>query len=118
MEREGKQKFGDEGEEEALRYLLEQNYSLLAAKFSTRWGEIDLVMRHKEIVKHRRNDHFGQPEEAVTKTKQAHLAKAALVFIQNRRLQNKMIRFDVVSIGPLGLRHYPDAFSAGYDFYY
>jgi putative endonuclease len=95
----------------------------LASNYATKWGELDLVMEEGRIlvfveVKRRQNSRYGEPEEAVSAMKQKHLMRAALCYLQKARVENRMVRFDVVSIGPGGLRHIPDAFSADGSYYY
>ncbi len=115
--------YGRDGEDLARKFLERKGYAWAASNYSTRWGEIDLIMEKRGTivfveVKRRQNDHFGAPEEAVTRTKREHMIKCALAYLQEGRLENKALRFDVVSIGPLGTRHYPNAFYAGGDYYY
>ena len=115
--------FGDEGEEEARRFLEKKGYTFVEANFRARSGEIDLIFKDKQTwvfveVKRRTGDRFGAPEEAITQTKKDHMVKAALSYIQDVGLSDQNIRFDVVSLGPLGLRHYRSAFLAGSDYYY
>jgi putative endonuclease len=59
------------GEELALRYLTRQGYTLVERNYRTRYGELDLVVRHGTTlvfveVKLRRGTGFGDPLEAVT----------------------------------------------------
>jgi putative endonuclease len=117
------QQYGRDGEDLAKAFLERKGYTWVASNFSTRMGEVDLIMKHKTAlvfveVKRRQHDHFGEPEEAVTKTKRAHMIKCALAYLQDKNLQSQMVRFDVVSIGPRGTRHYPNAFYAGHNYYY
>lgn len=114
---------GREGENVARRYLEERGYQCLAANFSTRWGEIDLIMKIKDTlvfveVKQKETSDFGEPAEAVTRKKINRLTRAAMVYLQAIGVWNAPMRFDVVSMGPSGLRHYRNAFNVGNDFYY
>ena len=120
---ETKQSYGKKGEKWAAQFLEKQGYKILAINYRTPWGELDLVLeKDKTIVfaevKRRGSDRFGEPEEAVVGWKRRHIARAALAFLQSARLENKMIRFDVISVSPAGLRHIPDAFDVGDEFYY
>src|SRR5205809_220534 len=104
------QDIGDKGENTACTFLEKKGYRLLCANFSSRLGEIDLVMEDRATivfveVKRRIDERYGQPEEAVTPTKQRHMAKAALSFIRFRRLFERAMRFDIVAIGPSGIKH-------------
>jgi putative endonuclease len=94
---------GDEGERLAARYLRRLGYKILARRYRTAMGEIDLIARDGTCivfveVKTRRSDIAGQPHEAVDAYKQAQLARLALAFLKRYRLLEKPARFDVVSI--------------------
>jgi putative endonuclease len=94
---------GDEGERLAARYLRRQGFRILARRYRTAAGEIDLVARDgKSIVfvevKTRRSDAAGQPHEAVDVYKQSQLTRLALAFLKRFRLLEQPARFDVVSI--------------------
>lgn len=120
---EHNKRYGFGGEELARKYLEAKGYTWVASNFSTRLGEVDLVMKVKSTlvfveVKRRQNDRFGAPEEAVTKTKRDHMIKGALAYLQELGLQDQRVRFDVVSLGPNGIRHFPNAFFAGGEYYY
>lgn len=117
------QKLGAEGEEEACLYLLKKGYRKIASNFRTRFGEIDLIMEKGSAlifveVKKRSNDLYGEPEESVVPTKKSHLAKAALHYILKNDIRDRMIQFDVVSLGDFGIRHYPNAFETNGNSYY
>jgi putative endonuclease len=112
---------GNEGERLAARYLRRQGFRILARRYRTPAGEIDLVARDgKSIVfvevKTRRSEAAGQPHEAVDHYKQAQLTRLALAFLKRFRLLEQPARFDVVSIvwesaasGP-EIIHYRNAF--------
>jgi putative endonuclease len=68
-------------------------------------------------VKHRRSDEYGEPEEAITPTKMRHLEKAALIYILHSKSHERAVRFDVVVIGPFGIRHHENAFMVGGSYY-
>lgn len=67
-------------------------------------------------VKHRRSQAFGEPYEAVTKSKQKKIILAANAYLQKFRNNIPTCRFDVVSLvgdlkNPL-IEHISDAFLA------
>jgi len=118
-----KQLSGKEGEKLALEYLKGKGFSPLGSHYWTRYGELDLIMEDEGTVvfvevKRRNSDTYGEPEEAVTPFKRNHLARAALMYIKERNLFEKAIRFDVVSVGPEGIKHFTDALEFQTDFYY
>jgi putative endonuclease len=112
---------GDEGERLAARHLRRQGFRILARRYRTAAGEIDLIARDgKSIVfvevKTRRSDAAGQPHEAVDLHKQSQLTRLALAFLKKFRLLEQPARFDVVSIVwessvcPPEITHYRNAF--------
>jgi putative endonuclease len=112
---------GDEGERLAARYLRQLGYKILARRYRTPMGEIDLIARDGACtvfveVKTRRSEVAGQPHEAVDRCKQAQLTRLALAFLKRYRLLEKPARFDVVSITWEGVGaeprivHYRNAF--------
>ena len=107
---------GRRGEREAAAHLAKGGFRLLAVNHLCRSGEVDLVMEEGDVlvfveVKKRTNATFGDGEEAVTPAKCRRIVRAAMNFIQQRRLGDRLVRFDVVILEPSGgARHYPGAF--------
>jgi putative endonuclease len=112
---------GSEGERLAARFLRRQGYRILARRYRTALGEIDLIARDGSCivfveVKTRRTELAGQPHEAVDRAKQAQLTRLALAFLKRYRLLEQSARFDVVSIVWEGtsaepeIVHYKNAF--------
>ena len=112
---------GDEGERVAARYLRRHGYKILARRYRTPLGEIDLIARDGACivfveVKTRRTDLAGQPHEAVDWAKQSQLTRLALAFLKRYRLLDRSARFDVISIVWEGstseprIMHYKNAF--------
>jgi putative endonuclease len=94
---------GDEGERLAARYLRRQGYKILARRYRTAMGEIDLIARDGACivfveVKTRRSDVAGRPHEAVDSCKQAQLTRLALACLKRYGLLEQPARFDVISI--------------------
>ena len=103
MEGDSRVAFGKLGESVACEALARAGYAVLARRFRTRMGEIDIVCRDGPSVvfvevKARRSTRFGDPAEAVTPRKQRRLARMAQIFLGRHRLEGKPCRFDVVSI--------------------
>jgi len=95
--------FGKISEEQASSFLESQGYRILFHNYKARGSEIDIIAREKDTicfveVKSRCSDRFGSPQEAVTPAKQQKIARAALMFLQENKLQDKSCRFDVVAI--------------------
>ena len=94
---------GQEGEDRAAKFLIEQGYRILERNYRTKSGEIDLIALHKDEVvfvevKTRTSDVFGAPELAVNPRKQRSMIKAALGYIKYKKLHQVPCRFDVVTV--------------------
>lgn len=111
---------GDEAEGWAERHLEQKGYRLVERNFSTRLGEIDLIMEKKDTlifveVRERNSTQYGSPAETVTPRKQARIGKAALMFLKTHHLYNKNLRFDIVAIANGTVTHLENAFTpSGY----
>jgi putative endonuclease len=100
---DARQSLGKLGEDLACAELGRQGYAILARRYRTRFGEIDIVARDAESivfveVKTRRGRAFGDGAEAVTATKQRRIAQMAVDFLMRHRLQDSPCRFDVVAV--------------------
>jgi putative endonuclease len=96
-------RLGETGERLAETYLTGKGYQAVERNFRCRVGEIDLILRDGATwvfveVKTRSSSRYGAGREAVGKVKQAHLQRAALFYLQSRRLGDVPFRFDVVEI--------------------
>jgi putative endonuclease len=119
-----RQALGLEGETRACRALEARGYRVLARRYRTRAGELDIVARHDGVivfveVKTRRGGAFGDPAAAVTVQKQRRLAAMAGDFLARHRWFDQPVRFDVVTIccsqdGPPEVRVIRDAFRPGW----
>ncbi len=95
--------FGKSGEDLAAEFLKQNGYKILARNFRTKLGELDIVALDKNTVcfvevKTRSSAAFGLPQEAVFPAKQRQIIKAALVFLQEKKLTDKFCRFDVAAV--------------------
>lgn len=123
--RDGRIPLGRSGEAEAVRYLRRRSYEIIETNFRTRYGEIDIIARHGEVVafvevKTRHGAAFGRPFEAVGPRKQEQLRRMALSWVARRQGDPAFalcaFRFDVISITvdasgrPLEIVHLEDAF--------
>jgi len=103
MSSDPRQTLGELGETLACDELRRRGYAILERRYRTRYGEIDIVARHGDVlvfveVKARRGDAFGSGAAAVTPNKQRRVARMAADFLVRRRLQDRPCRFDVVSV--------------------
>lgn len=91
------------GERLAYAFLRRQGYRIVAHRYRSRSGEIDLIGWDGDIlafieVKYRRNRRYGGPEEAVDRSKQRRICGAAADYRQGLRRQAAAWRFDIVGI--------------------
>jgi len=116
--------FGQGAEEAAARFLEARGMRVLARSFRTRSGEIDLIVRHGEVlvfveVKARASLSWGSPSEAVGWRKRARMERAARFFLLRQGFHPEPpCRFDVVEVlarpgEPWLFRHLEDAFGTG-----
>lgn len=115
-----RQELGKLGEEIAVRELEGRGYEILARRYRTPRGEIDIVARDGATtvfveVKVRATAEFGTAAEAVTAWKQRRLAAMATDYLARNGGLSGPCRFDVVAIDGLGdamqVTVYPDAFA-------
>ena len=102
-----RQTLGKQGESLACRALTERGYAILATRFRTRFGEIDIVARHGRTivfveVKARRTNRAGDAAEAVSSYKRHRIAAMALDYLAWTRALDERCRFDVVAIDGIG----------------
>ena len=84
MSSDRRQTLGELGETLACDELRRRGYAILERRYRTRYGEIDIVARHGDVlvfveVKARAGDAFGTGAEAVTAYKQRRVARMAEV---------------------------------------
>lgn len=96
---------GQKGEAVAAKYYLDRGARLLEHGYRTRQGELDLVLMEGETVviaevKTRTRSDSMMPAEAVGPAKQRRLILASQLFLQQRRLAEHPVRFDVVEVIP------------------
>lgn len=110
---------GKVGEEIARRYLRDRGLRILQSNYRFARAEVDIIAEEGEIlvfceVKMRTSDQYGAPEYAITPRKQRQLKKAALGYLAQRGIRDKICRFDVVAIEQFGtameIRHLRNAF--------
>lgn len=94
---------GRHGEELACRELRRRGYAIVARRYRTRHGEIDIVAMDEGVlvfveVKTRSDRRFGSPLAAVTPLKQRRLTRMALDYLVRSRTTGAPCRFDVVSV--------------------
>lgn len=94
---------GRQGEALARAELERRGYAILAERFRTRCGEIDLVARKGPTlvfveVRTRRVSDAGTAVESVTRRKQLRVARMAAAYVATHGGGDGPCRFDVVAI--------------------
>ncbi len=94
---------GSLGESLACTALEQQGYAIIATRYRTRAGEIDIVARDGGClvfveVKARRHTECGTPAEAVTPRKQRRIIAMARDFMARHQSDATSCRFDVVAV--------------------
>lgn len=113
---------GPWGEAQAADYLRRKGYTLVAANYRCRFGEIDLIVRNRRYlvfveVKLRKSAGFAQAREFVDFRKQQRIRATASMYL-SRYPTSLQPRFDVIEIyAPQGMgtkkltiNHLEDAF--------
>lgn len=100
-------RLGQWGENQARLHLEARGYTILAANYRCRWGEVDLVAEQGgELVfvevKTRRGSDFGTPEESITPAKAQRLTATAQDYLQTQThteaTANTPWRIDLISL--------------------
>jgi len=95
---------GKKGEDLACKFLKKDKYKILEKNFSCRQGEIDIIAEDRNgvlcfvEVKARSTEDYGLPVEAVTHSKQKRLLATAFIYLENKKIKSKDMRFDIVSV--------------------
>jgi putative endonuclease len=116
-----RQALGKLGESLAVEELERRGCAIVARRYRTRHGEIDIVAEDGDTlvfveVKARATGEFGLAVEAVARWKQLQLASMAAEYLALNNLTNRACRFDVVAIDDAAtdpvVTVYADAFDA------
>ena len=118
-----RKRLGAKGERVAAAFLKKHGCRVLARNVETPFGELDLVVQEKRSgriifaeVKTRTDESVARGEQAVGRTKQRKIVRAAQAFLKARRLgADTPVRFDVLAVvfadeGKPEVRHTPGAF--------
>ena len=103
MSSDHRQSLGQSGEDLACTELERRGYAILARRYRSRFGEIDVVARDDQTivfveVKARAGDEFGGGAAAVTPWKQRRIAQMAVDYLSRNNLHGQPCRFDVVTV--------------------
>ena len=116
-----RQGLGKTGEDLACRELERRGYVILARRYRTRFGEIDIVAEEAGVlvfveVKARRSSRYGSAAESIPPWKRRRIGAMALDYLAWANRMNSPCRFDVVAIDGIGtgdrtIRVIEDAFA-------
>ena len=103
MKDDKRQSLGKMGEDLACAELQRRGYAIVARRYRSRFGEIDIIANHEETivfieVKARDGDEFGGGAAAVTPWKQRRISQMAVEYLSRNKLRDKPCRFDVVTV--------------------
>ncbi|MDR3328429.1 MAG: YraN family protein [Prevotellaceae bacterium] len=112
---------GKQGEEYAGQYLISNGYRIIETNWRVGKLEIDIIAQKYDFlsfveVKTRSTNHFGYPEEAITRAKMINLLKAAEKYIEKSGLDIGF-RFEVIALtktsdNTFELEHFDEAFDS------
>ena len=110
------------GEQIAADFLEEKGFEIIERNYRYGHGELDIIAVDPSDgftvfveVKTRQNLYFGEPEYAITKSKQRQVKKVAELYLYDKEIENVNCRFDVIAIlledddNPV-INHYENAF--------
>lgn len=111
---------GRDGEAIADKALRKLGMRILARRFRVTGGELDLICADGRTivfveVKTQSDRVLLDPEQRVTRPKRQRMIRAAKNFVMQKRLLDRPLRFDVVTVtlqaaGEPVVEHFPDAF--------
>ena len=115
------EELGKWGEKRAACYLKKNGLKILEKNFSCKTGEIDIVAVDNDRtivfveVKTRSSEKFSAAQDAVNPAKRARLVRAANYFIAVHKIQDRPLRFDVITVvlskgSKETINHFPRAF--------
>ena len=114
-----KQQFGRRGEELALAFYKENQYTILEKNWQLNHLEVDIIVKNDESivfceVKTRSGNVLVEPQQSVSPQKQRNIIRAANYYVLKHQILLE-VRFDIVGIVFEGeqytLQHIPYAFT-------
>ncbi len=110
---------GHIGENMALDYLVYKGYKIVYKNYANNYGEVDIICEKDEFlifveVKSRTDLCYGYPYESVDEHKQGQIIGTAYIYIMEKKIKDKQIRFDIVEVylNENRINHIENAFSA------
>ena len=111
-----KRQTGNEAEDQAVKYLKNKGYKILARNFACKAGEIDIIARKKNDlvfveVKARATNTYGGGVAAVNKSKQKKITLCAITYIKENKPKFDALMFDIIALTDGKLEHIQNAFA-------
>ena len=114
-------RLGRWSERRCERFLKARGLKTLTRNYRCQVGELDLVMVDTDgsivfvEVRSRAEAGLVPPEATVMATKRAHIGRTARFFLATHRIEDRPLRFDVVTLilgrsGPPHIEHFANAF--------
>jgi len=122
FEKSSTRKKGQEGEDLAVKILMEKGYSIVERNYffgDKDRGEIDIIARDKDTlvfveVKMRKSFEFGPAIDGITEKKKKQVRKLASIYLYEKNIKDVKCRFDAVIIqfkdGKFDIEHFENAF--------
>jgi len=115
-----RQALGILGENLAVQELRRRGYAILARRYRTRYGEIDIVADDDGTivfveVKARAGGAFGVAVEAVTPRKRRRVTAMAVDYLSRTGATSRACRFDVVAIDNAGMSPQVTVYTRAFD---
>jgi putative endonuclease len=93
---------GEQAEQVACQYLIEQGLDFVDKNIHCQQGELDLIMRDKQAlviveVRFRQSNKYGGAVESITQKKQSRIIMATQQYLYDHQIDSA-IRFDVVAM--------------------
>ena len=90
------------GEAQAAEFLRKKHYKIVASRYHSRFGEIDLIVKNKQFlvfveVKLRKNANFAAAREYVNRSKQDRIRITASAYLSENPTKLQP-RFDIIEI--------------------
>jgi len=95
---------GDKGESLAKAFLEKEGLTFVEQNFTTKTGEIDLIMKEKQAyifveVRLRQVNDYVSALESITPQKQNRIKRTVILYLQQQALMDKVdCRIDVIAI--------------------
>ena len=102
---------GLQAERLAALWLGVKGYKILAKRYKTPVGEIDLIMKRKNIlafIEVKARQTHDQALESLTPKMRRRIEKAALYYCSHNNVEGRELRFDLVTVQPPFFIHHLD----------